>query len=33
MKKLLISAMFFLAFFQVATRAQDFDYQAIIPAF
>ncbi|MCK4880894.1 MAG: curli assembly protein CsgF [Bacteroidales bacterium] len=33
MKKLLISAMFFLAFFQVATRAQDFVYQPINPAF
>ena len=33
MKKLLIAAIFLLAFFQVATRAQDFVYQPINPAF
>jgi curli production assembly/transport component CsgF len=33
MKKLLIVAIFLLAFFQVATRAQDFVYQPINPAF
>jgi curli production assembly/transport component CsgF len=33
MKKLLITAIFLLAFFQVATRAQDFVYQPINPAF
>jgi curli production assembly/transport component CsgF len=33
MKKLLIAAILILAFFQVATRAQDFVYQPINPAF
>jgi len=33
MKKLLITAIFLLAFFQVATRAQDFVYQPVNPAF
>ena len=33
MKKFLIATIFFLAFFQVATKAQDFVYQPINPAF
>ena len=33
MKKLLIAGVFLLAFFQVSTRAQDFVYQPINPAF
>jgi curli production assembly/transport component CsgF len=33
MKKLLITGIFFLTFFQVATQAQDFVYQPINPAF
>ena len=33
MKKLLIAAIFLLAFIQVATKAQDFVYQPINPAF
>jgi curli production assembly/transport component CsgF len=33
MNKLLIATIFFLAFFQVTTKAQDFVYQPINPAF
>ena len=33
MKKLLISAILFIAFFQVGALAQDFVYQPINPAF